>query len=366
MKRINLLKETILLMFAIIAFASCKTEQNKTETERQKYVIPDSLAKTLTIDSVGISPLMSAVNFTGKVTFNEDHVVKVYPLVSGNVQDVKVMLGDYVQAGQVLAVIKSTEMAGYSSDLVNAQTNLSLAKKNLDAQQDLFKSGLASQLDVLNAQTNYEQAKAQLAKTTKVLKINGANTQGDYVVKAPISGFIVEKFITNNTAIRADNGNNIFTISDLQNVWVIANVYESNISLVHQGDAADITTLSYPGKVFHGKVDKIMNVLDPTNKVMKVRIMLSNPGYVLKPEMFTNITITNKENKPTLCVPSKAIVFDHSENYVLVYKNNADVRITPVSVLNIVGDKTYLAGGVKPGDKVIGSQAILIYDALNN
>jgi cobalt-zinc-cadmium efflux system membrane fusion protein len=346
--------------------ASCSGTDNSSSNTKIPYVIPDSVLKSLKIDTVVNSQLINTNTFTGKVTFNDENNIKIYPMVSGNVEDVKVMLGDYVKAGQVLAVIKSSEMAGFSSDLVNAKTNLSLYKKNLDVQRDLFKSGLASQIDILNAETNYEQANAQLNKVIQILKINKSNSQGDYVVKSPINGFIVEKFITNNTSIRADNGANIFTISDLQNVWVIANVYESNIHLVHLGDVVSVNTLAYPDLKFSGKVDKIMNVLDPSNKVMKVRITLTNNDYLLKPEMFANVTVTNKEERKALSVPSSAIIFDNSQYYVLKYNTKFDVIITPVEISNIIGIKTFIKSGIKQGDKVISSQAILIYDALNN
>lgn len=97
-------------------------------------------------------------------------------------------------------------------------------------------------------------------------------------------------------AIRADNSNDLFTVSNLNDVWVLANVYESNISKVHLGDNVEVTTLSYPGRVFHGKIDKILNVLDPTNKVMKIRVVLPNPDYALKPEMFTSVNVQSKSD----------------------------------------------------------------------
>ncbi|HXO75321.1 MAG TPA: efflux RND transporter periplasmic adaptor subunit, partial [Puia sp.] len=121
-----------------------------------------------------------------------------------------------------------------------------------------------------------------------------------------------------------------------------------------------------PGKVFHGKFDKVMNVLDSASKVMKVRVVLPNPDYLLKPEMYASITVSDKENKQCLSIPSQALIFDHSQYYVLVYSSKTDVKITPVQVINTVGDRTYLASGVNDGDKVISSQAILIYNALNS
>jgi cobalt-zinc-cadmium efflux system membrane fusion protein len=176
----------------------------------------------------------------------------------------------------------------------------------------------------------------------------------------------VQKNITNGTAIRADNGSNIFTISDLKNVWVWANVYESNVGNIHLGDDVSVTTISYPGRVFKGKVDKILNALDPTTKVMKVRIVIPNEKYELKPQMFASIIIANPENTSAISVSSKALIYDNSRYYVLVYNGHGDASITPVEVLNSAGEKTYLKSGVKDGDKVISSQAIQIYGELNS
>jgi cobalt-zinc-cadmium efflux system membrane fusion protein len=347
--------------------AGCDTiAENKNNDNKQQYIIPDSLMNTLKIDSVRQCPLINSIILIGSVDFNQDNQVNIFPLVSGNIEDVKVQLGDYVTQGQVLARVKSSEMAGYSNNLVVAETNLTATKKQLDATQDLYKSGLASQLDVITAQTNYNQAVAQLQMVQRVLKINGNNTQGDYIIKAPINGFIVQKNITNNTVIRTDNGSNIFTISDLKNVWIQANVYESNINKVHLGDEVSVTTLSYPGRIFKGKIDKIMNVLDPTNKVMKVRIVLPNPDYALKPQMFASVTVTNQSHSQALCIPSSAIIFDHSQYYVLVYHGKGVANITPVERLSVLGDSTYLTSGVKVGDKLITSGAMQIYDQLNN
>jgi membrane fusion protein, heavy metal efflux system len=355
----------LLLLCGIIALSSCEDKDKKPEADKG-YVIPDTVMKELKIDTVGISQLVNAVTLTGKVGTNDDNVIPVYSLVSGNVSDVKVLLGDNVTAGQTLAVVRSQEMAQYSSDLLNAQTNLAIAQKNLEKTTDMYKSGLASVPDTLAAAVQLQQAKAELDRVNRVLKINGGNTQGEFEVRAPISGFIVQKGVNNNMTIRGDNSTSLFTISDLKNVWIQANVYESNISLIHQGENVDVTTIAYPGKDFKGKIDKVMNVLDPTSKVMKVRVVLPNPDYLLKPEMYASITVTEKENKECLSVPSSAVIFDHSQNFVLVYHSRSEVTITPVQVISTVGDKTFIKTGVTEGEKVISSQAILIYNALNS
>jgi cobalt-zinc-cadmium efflux system membrane fusion protein len=355
----------LLLLSGGILLQSCETKENKPEADKG-YVIPDTIMRSLKVDTVALSPLVNAITLTGKVGTNDDNVVPVFSLVSGNVQEIRVNLGDYVSAGQVLAVVRSQEMAQYSSDLLNAETNLRIAQKNLDKTADMYHSGLASLTDSLSAEVAVQQARAELDRVHRVLTINGGNTQGDFVVKAPIDGFIVQKGATNNMTIRGDNSTSLFTISDLKTVWIQANVYESNISYIHQGENVDVTTLAYPGKVFKGRIDKVMEVLDPTSKVMKVRVVLANPGYTLKPEMYASITVADPENKECLSVPTSAVIFDNSQYYVLVFHNKSDVKITPVKWLNAVGDKTFISAGVSEGDKVISSQAILIYNALNS
>lgn len=360
------MKYFILAISFTAIFISCQTESSKDNNSRVKYVIPDSLLKSIAIDTVKTCPLVNAIALTGSVDFDQEHQINIFPMVSGVIQDVKVQLGDYVCAGQVLAVVKSSEMASYSNNLVIAETNVQTTKRKLDAATDLFKSGLSSQIEVTNSQSNYEQALSQLEMAKRILKINGNNTQGDYIIKAPISGFIVQKNITNNTSLRSDNANNIFTISDLKKVWVNANVYESNINSIHLGDQVNITALSYPNRIFKGKIDKIINVLDPTSKVMKVRIVINNDDFALKPLMFASITVLNKRNEESLCVSSGALVFDHSLYYVLKYNGKGDADIIPVKVKSNFGDKVYLSDGVKEGDQLIASQASMIYDNLNN
>ncbi len=355
---------TTLLFSGLVIFSGCGSEAKK-PVEKPQWVISDSLLKTLQIDSVVKCPLVNSLTLTAKVSFDEEKVARIFPLVSGNITGVNVQLGDHVNKGQSLGIIRSGEMAGYGNDLVTSKTNLLIAKKNLDAAEDMYKSGLLSQKDLVTAQQLYAQAESQLNRSNEVLMINGGNTQGAYIIRAPISGFIVEKQINNNMAIRNDNNNSLFTISDLKNVWVLANVYESNISQVHLGDDAEVTVLSYPGRVFHGKIGQILNVLDPTNKVMKIRVELPNPDYALKPEMFASVRVSNKTDSEALCVPSSALVFDHSQYFILIYKSRSDVRIVPTQIISTNGDKSYITGDIREGDKIISSNAVLIYEAIN-
>jgi len=354
-----------ILFLSAIGFSACH-DKSPAEDSKKGYVLPDSLLKTIEIDSVINTRVMNTLTLTGKVDFNEDNVIKLFPTISGQVSDIKVMLGDYVKQGQVLAVIKSPDMAGYSNDFTTAKSNLEIARKNVDATNDMYKSGLASQKDLITAQEGYNQALSAYEKSQRVLNLNGGSLSGEYILKSPINGFVVDRQVNNNMMIRSDNSTALFTISDLKNVWVMANVYESNITNVKMGDSVNITTLSYPGKIFKGRIDKIMNVLDPSNKVMKLRIILANPGYLLKPEMFASVVVNTTENKNMVSIRSRALIFDHSQYYVLVYKSPSDITIRPVQVQNTVGDRTYISEGLVEGERLIGTEALLIYQELNS
>ena len=352
--------------FLVVTGISSCTDKPVQPEDKKGYVLPDSLLKTIEIDTVSNARVLNSLTLTGKVDFNEDNVIKIFPVISGQVSEIKVMAGDFVKQGQALALIKSPEMAGYSNDYVMAKSNVDIAKKSLDAANDMYKSGLASQRDQLAAQEGYNQALSVFEKSKRVLNLNGGSMTGEYIVKSPINGFVVERQVNNNMMIRADNATGLFTISDLKNIWVMANVYESDISYVKTGDSVNITTLSYPGKIFRGRIDKIMNVLDPSNKVMKLRIVLANPDYLLKPEMFANVVVNTTENKRMLSIPSRTLIFDHSQYYVLVYKSPSDITIRPVQVLNTVGERTFISEGLKEGEHLIGTQALLIYQELNS
>jgi len=356
---------TLTASFLLINLFSCKSNEQNSDV-RAPYIVPDSLMRTLAMDTAKTSRVTYAIKFNGIVDYNTDKVANIFPLLSGNIQGIHVMPGDYVHAGEVLGMVKSPEVANYNAALISAEANVRLNAKLLEQQKELFTSGLASQIDITNAEVNYEQAVAAKVAAEKILSINGNNKNGEFYIKSPVDGFIVQKNVTNGMAVRVDNGGNMFTISDLKDVWVQANVYEQNIGSVREGDAVDVTTISYPDKVFKGKVDKLMNVLDPTTKVLKMKVVLNNPGFLLKPQMFATIAISNSVNKQATAISSSDLIFDHSQYYVIIVTGKKDVQIRPVEIISINGKTAYIKSGLNPGDRLIGSQALLIYGSLNS
>ena len=166
--------------------------------------------------------------------------------------------------------------------------------------------------------------------------------------------------------LRNDHTNNIFDVAQIDEVWAIANVSEADIQQIDLGLDAEVSTFSYQGKIFHGKIDKIFNTIDPETKSMQVRIILENPDFLLKPEMKATVKISNTLKEKMLSVPSTAIIFDKSRNFVMVYKDRSNIETRKVEVYRQVGDRTFISSGLKEGESVITHNQLLIYDELND
>ena len=363
--KISQLINTILFSSAFIF--SCKEKKNDQVDVSQKICITDSMEKIIRIDSATTNNIESELKLSGEINFSDNKVVKVFSFSSGKVMEVKVSQGDKVSKGQVLAVIKSVEVAGNYSDLSTSGNDVTIAKRKLDNEESLYKNGIASEREYLEAKENYTKALTSVQKLKEQININGGGhttAGGTYVITAPMAGYVVEKKISEGAFIRNDNSENMFTIGDISEIWVYANVYETDIAKVKEGYKATVTTLAYPDKVFTGVIDKVSQVLDPQTKVMKIRVKLKNDNLQLKPEMFANITVLNKEGQQAINIPAASIISENGNNYVVLYHSKCDLKVQQVELLKISGDKAYIKSGLQIGEKVISANQILLFRAL--
>lgn len=345
---------------------ACSSEQKPVADKKEPFTLTDTMLNRIRTESVVPQPIRSQLRLIGRIVPDDNRVIRVFPLVGGNVRDVRVELGDYVQKGQTLAVIQSSEVAGYNSELAQAQAELRLAQKNLQVAKDMYADKLSSERDVLAARKEVEREDAELARLKEVLQIYGADRQSGALVKAPISGFVLEKNINQGTQLRSDDANAIFTISQLNEIWVLASVNESDIGRMKIGLPARIQTLSYPDRVFHGAVDKVYNVLEPTTKTMQVRVRLANESMLLKPGMNASVTVAFEEGGSLPTIPTKALIFDRSKQFVMVFRDRQHIDTREVQVYRSQGELAYIRSGLKPGEKVITQSQLLVYDAIND
>lgn len=349
----------------LLSLISC----NETTNEAPKTVtfsLSDVMLETTKISKASMQQLKNELTFNGRITADDNKAIDVYPLVGGNVEKVNVELGDYVKKGQVLATIKSTDIADFDKQSIDAKNDLLVAKNNLKVAQELFDGKLNSEREVLQAKSEVEKAQSQMRKIQETYKIYNIKAGSIYEVTAPINGFIIQKSINKDMLLRNDRSENIFDIAEISEVWAMANINEIDINKVKIGITADITTLTYPDKVFTGKIDKIFNIIDPETKAMQARIKLDNKDFLLKPDMNALIKLSYTEDEQTITIPSSAIIFDKSKNYVLVFKDRNNIETREVQVLRQVEKNTYLKSGLKEGENVITQNQLFIYSALND
>lgn len=365
------MKNIIKLLSVIIIYTALGSCEHKDTPvlESKKFELSDTMMHMIEMDSVRTFNIGDEISLSGQISFNENNVIKVFPRNSGQVTTCRVSLGDKVVKGQVLATVKSADIAGNYSDLASANADLSIATRQKDNAEALYKNGISSEKEYNEAKQNYEKALAARNKVQSVININGgAKTQegGEYLLTAPIDGYIVEKKVNAGAYIRPDMGDYLFTISDLKTVWVYANIYEVDIPRVKLGYPVKVITLSYPDRNFEGKIDNISEVLDVQSKALKARISIDNKEMLLKPDMFAKIIATNKEGTNALCIPTSALISQDGKNYVVIYKNRADIIVAEVPILKTVGDKTYITSGLEQGQLVITKNQLLIFNKLTN
>ena len=354
--------KVVAITFAV-ALAACHSKE--VVEDKTGFTITDKMLAESKFDTVKLRPVRNEIKLFGKIAADNNRLAHVFPIVSGNVVKIYTELGDQVKQGQILATVRSSEVAEFERERMDALSDVALAEKNLQVSKDLFAGKLASEKDQVAAERELEKAKAELQRINEVYKIYNLQGGALYNITAPISGYIIEKKINQNELIRSDEGDNVFAIAQIDEVWVLANVNESEIGMISPGVDADIHTISYPNRQFKGKVDRTFNILDPSTKAMKVRIRLPNADHALKPEMSATVTLKYDESFTLASVPSAAVVFDKSKYWVMVFKDKDHIETRQVEIYRELGGITYLTG-LEAGERVFVKNQLLIYDAIND
>lgn len=361
------IKETLTIIYLLICLLACNKKAEKVINENDNMELSTHSKQELTLAKATPENVENILTLTGKVMPFEEKQVKVSPLVDGIIEKLTANLGDYVSKGQILALIKSTDVADLENQTTGSKTDLISAQKNLQVKKELFAGGLATNQDVLLAQNEVTKSASLLNRANVVSSIYGVRNSS-YSLKSPISGFIVEKNPTISDKMNYHEGDigPFFTIADLSEVQISADVYESDIEKVKLGYPVKIKLIAYPDKIFTGKIDKISNILDPQTRTMTVRINLSNEDNLLKPEMFAQVNVDFNQSNTMVSIPAEAVIFDKNKNFVVVYKNAKDIKIKEIGISQTTNGKCFINSGLKVGDQVMVKNQLMIYNMLDN
>ncbi len=343
----------------------------KGEAPPPAQVVQEADASLVKVDHPEQFPLATAVsraaapelNVTGVVTADVSRNVPVISLASGRVVDIRARLGDTVQKGQILMRVQSADLSGAFSDYRHALADEVLANAQLDRSKLLYEKGAIAQKDLEVAVDTEEKAKVDVETALEHLHVLGADPDHPSPIvdiPAPASGVITEQNVTAAAGVKTlDNSPNLFTISDLSEVWILCDVYENNLPAVHLGEFADIRLNAYPGQVFHARIGNIGPILDPNIRTAKVRLEIHNPG-LMKLGMFVTATFHGQTIEMRAVVPASAVLHLHDRDWVYMpAPNNGFRRVEVVGGKMLPPDRQEIENGVKPGDQVVANALVL-------
>ncbi len=286
---------------------------------------------------VGNMAPVKIVRLDGKVQEDERLVFSQSSHIPGRIEELRVnFTGDYVQKGQVIALV-------YSPDLVTAQEELFEAQKIKNTQPQLFEAAKEKL-------KNWKLSDDQINRI-----ISSGTTKETFNVQADVSGYVTEKKV--NTGDYIKRGEAIYEIADLSRVWVLFDVYESDMKWVKKGDKISFTVESLPGETFQGTVDYLDPVIDPKTRVAKARVVKSNSGLKLKPEMFVSGKVEAKLQQQTdaVVVPKSAVMWTGKRSVVYI-KTTTDqgvyFQMREIELGPALGENYIVENGLQEGEEI--------------
>jgi cobalt-zinc-cadmium efflux system membrane fusion protein len=323
---------------------------------------------------VGEQDVDDVITTSGRVTFDDLKVSHIYSPVTGRVVKIDAQLGERVKKGQTLAVIQSPDVGTATSDIGKADADLIAAQHDFDRKKDLYASHAASQSDFETAEDTLRRAQAEKSRAVQrgALFHSGGSTDSvssGFALTSTIDGEVIARAVNPGAEIQGQYGQGgaveLFTVGELDTVWVLADIYEMDIARLKPGAHATVKVVSYPNKVFDGRVDWVSGMLDPVSRTAKIRCVFDNKDRLLKPEMYAQVDVA-VDQKRELAIPRTSIVRMGDQTVVFAERGAApDGRVKyerlPVTVDEGEASQWLpVAHGIDAGTKIVTSGSILL------
>jgi cobalt-zinc-cadmium efflux system membrane fusion protein len=305
---------------------------------------------------------------TGKVQFNDDHVIHVLAPMPGQVTNFTLRVGDRVEKDQILFDLRSREVASLVTDYLDSERDQDLAEKTWNMTKDLYDHEAASRVSLQQAENDLAKAKAHVARAAESLRVLGIDQkdvdagrgmQALIPVHAPAGGIVIDRALTAGQYVQGD-GTALLTIADPASVWILADIFENDLHLIHPGQRAQITAVAYPSHRFTAMVERIGDKIDPDSRTMKVRLLAPNADQLLKPEMFITAGFDLGGTAAGLTIPAQAMIVEGTQGYAFVQTGDRTFAKTPVTAAPDGAGRLRVTAGVKAGDRVVTDGALLV------
>ena len=303
------------------------------------------------IGTVEYQQMNDDIRATGTVAIDERLVSYVQARFPGYIRKVFANATyQYVQKGQPLFTI-------YSPELVATQQEYLLAQQNQKALASSTVSGVASGAASLSdaAEQRLEQWDVPATELAKLKQTGKPVT--DLVFNSPASGYITEYDALPNMYV--EPATRLYTLADLSQVWVIAQIFQDDIGRVRPGDSAQVIVDAYPGRFFSGRIEEILPQVDLATRTVNVRLAIGNPSLKLKPGMFVNVDLKTSLGRQ-LVVPTSAVLQSGTRQLAFLYSGDGRIEPKEITLGPRAGDNVVVMKGLAAGQKVVTSANFLI------
>lgn len=316
---------------------------------------------------VEAQPTTDYLELSAKIQADPTRVIHIYPPVGGRVVSMQVKPGDIVKQGQTLATLDSSDVTSARADYRQALTNQELKEKSLKRAQLLYQHEVLAEKDLQAAQADYELSQEDVARAESRLRILGIDASGTtamFPLRAPNSGVVLDIGAASGEFSKSlDAPAPLCTLADLNQVWVVGNVFEKDVQGIRLGSEAAVTVSAYPGETWTGTVAALGDEVDPNTRTLSLRVVLPNPRLKLKPEMFASLRVLRMRTDG-IRVPVSAVLRDGDDSgtvYVEMSAGHYDKR--QVLLGTVQENQVVILSGLKPGERLVTQGALLIRDA---
>ena len=346
------------------SFSTAESRESKAEL----FSLPADQMSHIQVVTVEQGPLARTLRLSGAVEYNDFKTTPVITQVGGPVSRVMVVQGEHVRAGQVLLYVASPDYSLLRSAYLKARDAFQLADKFYLRAQDLYAHHAIAQADLEQAQSNRTQAQADFESSADAIRILGIADPETIVTKppspeiplySPVAGEVVDRTCSAGQLLAA-GATQCFTLTDMNSVWILVNIYQNDVAYVHVGDPVTITNESYPA-VVRGKIEYISPALDPSTRTLQARIEAPNPGERLKKEMYVTAQVQAGVIPNALFVPNSSVLRDEQNMpYVYLQTGKGQFARRDVTLGESQDGKTQILTGLQANDRVVGDGSLFL------
>lgn len=363
------------LFLTVLALAACggrgldeAMEEGQNDEEHDVVQLDSTAIAIANITLVSVETVeTTSLPVTGTITYDANRVSHVGSRIEGRIVRLSADIGANVTNGQTLAILESPEIGQLRADEQEAVALVEIARENFERERRLEAQGISSRKELLDAEADLRRAEAALNGTRQKLNVLGAGEGegGRHPLTAPFRGVVVARHAS--LGEMASPSDQLFTVADLDRLWIELDIYERDLSRVRSGQKVEVTTAAYPGRDFPGEIAYVGDILDPERRTIRVRVEIPNIDRVLRPGMFATANIqVDRAGVPMAVIPEEALQEVEGRTVVFVPGDRAgEFRAWPIEVGGRAdGGRIIVLSGLEAGDLVVGTGAFALRSEL--